>query len=1245
MAKVTLRASGGLNKDLDPNNLPEGDYSDANNIVFDTGKAGGAGAIRMLEAFAATGITYPDTVKATFQNADGLIYVLTKNATKAAIHRIDTAISTTTQLFIYTHGVTTDFVPDLVVLGTSIVWNYCESGTVLIHSLDRTVSGGEYTTLADLKLQKKTPNNVVTIQKYLTGGNPVEFLEANDFQFASRYKYDSGEFSVLSNYSQMYKGEKGTVKYIFAFDFSGTPTYVTEIEIYVKIGNIGTWRRMATQLKSVTDPITWVGQIYESLDIITSSKSFDAVPVNANHIEAAKNRIFLANIQDDYTADNANKLTFTVTNGYALGTSGTSKSYITGETGSTYSATSSETTANGSGYVKPLANNSTYDVGIAFYDEALKTRGVEAYSKIQTGKFAYPIIPTIAVTPTTGWVKPTWAKYAQLVYTKNKEKSFIFEGFASNIYFEIEITETNAITKEVTTFDGPRQSITIDDVNKVKYLVVDIMGMYKTGQYYTYQKGDKISINTGTDAGLLEMDIYSQKDNLIYCIYTKGVAVTMPSIPVPANLFFEIYTPKQIQEEQDLVFYESGSLVDISSWTVGTGTTFSGDGLLNSTKFIGDMVFTKLSIPTYKTEPFKSNLEITDPQVVVLNRTTEVYCAMSSEIVNDYSYNVQELEKTQKISPLFTTIGTGATNQDGAVILDANKVPVTGGASGPTVRLANFYINSKQDPTSNYISVNYNLKVTYSINYISRTDGNDPSGNWAYYLKSQIMRVPYDNKKNVYLDAVKFGKYETFPGIVGSYASTSGTIGLAGQHKLILPTDINVDINANDQFYIDLSFVYILQGEVSGGSILLSKATTGQAVTFKVLANKTEAKVTSIYNTSTELNTTNSNFIVRNISNATTNPNWNTSSGKPLVLASKVVSPRRTNTIRYSGNYVPGTKINNLNSFFALDSNDTPIENGDIMSLQRASRLQGNGAMLLVMSKRECSYIFLGEQELSQGNNASIRALTSNLIGTIRSMGNGIGLQDKASVMNYKGVIWWWDDFTKKVAKYTDQGIEVISDIFMKSYFRGQGGTSNSASFAYDPFYNMVIVGFNSSNVSVGYSDNLKRWVSFYDFRTGFSESYGDRMVLIKDNIVYLSLQSGYNTFFGGTTYDSSITFLLNSKYPVLPRNLAIWHNMNVTDYTQSNYVKSGILSIDITNENNQVSKLLPSNFLVEDNRLYAHILRDKNTTGTIVESNLITGNYIVGYLNKFVLNLLDRSQSMKINSIDIEIEPVSGHS
>jgi hypothetical protein len=66
MAKVSLKATGGLNKDVDLNLLPEGDYSDATNIIFDSGKTGGAGAIKMLESITTAGFNFgSDTIKAT----------------------------------------------------------------------------------------------------------------------------------------------------------------------------------------------------------------------------------------------------------------------------------------------------------------------------------------------------------------------------------------------------------------------------------------------------------------------------------------------------------------------------------------------------------------------------------------------------------------------------------------------------------------------------------------------------------------------------------------------------------------------------------------------------------------------------------------------------------------------------------------------------------------------------------------------------------------------------------------------------------------------------------------------------------------------------------------------------------------------------------------------------------------------------------------------------------------------------
>jgi hypothetical protein len=67
----------------------------------------------------------------------------------------------------------------------------------------------------------------------------------------------------------------------------------------------------------------------------------------------------------------------------------------------------------------------------------------------------------------------------------------------------------------------------------------------------------------------------------------------------------------------------------------------------------------------------------------------------------------------------------------------------------------------------------------------------------------------------------------------------------------------------------------------------------------------------------------------------------------------------------------------------------------------------------------------------------------------------------------------------------------------------------------------------------------------------------------------------------------------------------------------------------------------------MEDNRLYAHVLRDVNTkrNNTAMANAIIEGDYIVGYLNKFVVTLKDKTQNMRITSIDVELAPVSGHS
>jgi hypothetical protein len=1229
MAKVSLKATGGLNKDVDPNLLPEGDYTAATNIIFDSGKTGGAGAIKMLESITTAGFNFgSDTIKDTFQAADGQIYVLTVNGATAYIYRIPITLDSKVTILSYTHSVSVDFDPDIKVLDNCIIWNYHATGTPLLFSLDGWTTTVVNPSIGDLTLVKRTPNNVFTVEKNQGAADSgLEFLETRDFQFAGRYQYKSGEYSVLGAYSQMYKGADGVSSYTFTYSFTGAPTNAEFFELYTRIGNAGVWRRIDTAKISTDTELSWTGQIYESLDTVTTAKPFDAIPISAKHIEIAKNRVFLANIVDDYDVSSAN-LDFTISelagSGYQPSTeSGTHATYLTTDNLAEAGISSKESVS--TAYYKPFANDSTYGIGLAYYDEAMKTRGVEKYIKFKTGKFAYPILPTIRVGLNAGWSKPSWARYAQLVYTKNISKSYIYEGFASNIFFELTSLETDPTTKAVTEITTISQSITADQFKNVKFMVVDLMGMFRAGYIYNFSADDRIAINTPN--GLFDFKIDSQSDNFLYCKYDKGT-MSNPVIPTTRNLYFEIYTPKQVPEDESLLFYEYGNLMDISSWTASTNKDISGAGTLNTNKLIGDMVFSKIDLPVYSTAPFIYNTTKSNPAIYADDAVTVANIAFASTMQSSLTNPGTATDVF--LIPTYTSFGA---NADEAVFINSSGVE---SATGPEVRISGFYDAGDQE-AGNKLIINYYIKASWVLRFDSLIPPATPSGSMRWVLTSQIYRVPYNNTTNTYGSAVVYGTEVGISDRTVTTATEGNSIDEIITQELLLSA--NANISANDKFYVRLKLTLTASGDIQQALINIAKQTSASnGIVMTLNGDRIKPIVNTTYNANSIISGATNKFVIRASSTATARPFWNISAGKPTVLISKNLNPTgRKNTIRYGGNYVAGTKINNLSSFFSLDSADVPIENGEIVSLQRASRLQGNGTMLLALCQNESAYLLLGEQELTQANNQGVLSISSNVIGTIRNLGYNYGLQDKQSSFNYKGNIWWWDNYNKKVIKYNEQGIELVSDNFMRSSFLTKSG---AARFAFDPFYNMCFVSIGSETTSLGYSDTLKRWVSEYTFKTDFAESYGDKMVLFKSGVVYKSLQSGFNAFLGAAAVDSTIAFTLNSRLPIMPLNVSITHDMNVMDYSQVNGVKANLLSIAISNENGQASAINETNFIAEDNRLYAHILRDSSSPGGLIE-----GNYIIGYLNNFVVSLKDKTQNMRLNSLDIEVQPISGHS
>jgi hypothetical protein len=333
-----------------------------------------------------------------------------------------------------------------------------------------------------------------------------------------------------------------------------------------------------------------------------------------------------------------------------------------------------------------------------------------------------------------------------------------------------------------------------------------------------------------------------------------------------------------------------------------------------------------------------------------------------------------------------------------------------------------------------------------------------------------------------------------------------------------------------------------------------------------------------------------------------------------------------------------GTAVNNISTFSVLDTVEVPNENGPIMSLQRATRLQGEGDMLLAICRNESSYILLGEVNSNQSDNSSFAALTTGLFGSVRNLGERTGIEHKQSVYNHNGDIYWWDNNRNIIVEFTKKGTSIISDVAMKSYFANKTGI---AKFAFDPFNNMLLVNVGGSD-SVAFSKIDKEWKSEFDINADFALHYGERTIYFKNGYLYRSLENAsgnkYGEFFG-TAYPGYIKMTVNTITPIMPLSVRVDHSMNVINYSNTNWVKSGLVDINITNENTQETNIKEVNFLLEDNKLYSHVLRDINSVG-----GLVSGRQMRGYSNNFKVNMKDNSQEMRIFGLEITFDKVSGH-
>lgn len=1181
MESKQLIPYGGLNLDDDPSNLPDGDYIDAQNMIFGPDVDGQGNAVKkypgLTQAHSAYSYPFAYTnavmVDATEDYENGAVFFLMRETTSAWIMKY--VVSTDTLSLAvpkYNHGGCTLTRANLRVLGDMIFWNYLNNGEPLSYYLQRDASTDTIGSNTDsILLAKEAPVTMLNVTATINSAvyrNPM--LCENDFEFTYRWVYDSGERSVLCQPFTLCKGRNNiqNISIDMAF-WSSAPDYVTAVEIYCRKTNDGVWVRIRTH--SSTTDIEWYGEQYESLSDDESITYFPYVPIETKAMEIALNTLFCGNNKMDYDPEDST-ISITIdssTDDLRLTSVGTDAySYFVrnavgvGYVDSPVDETQLSDFSRLPDWTMPFASNSIYSIGIAWFDNRYRTRGVIVKGQFKTGNMAYPILPQleIAVASTD---HPSWAAYYAVCVSKNDNYSRFYEGFASAVFFLYSDGGERYYVKQVN----------VANASQIISVVIDIAGMIKAGHVYSYAIGDRITLNYTDDsaATTYDFEVTGQDGNLVYAKFENFTS--MAGFGDYTNYFrydFIIYSP--IQSSAQKVYYPVGELRPISE--LASVTTYTiGPGSINSTNLaplIGDCVWDILTVPVYVKSPLKA-VETTEPSKTIIGEATQSDATFQLNTSSSYTDTLSEIYENNFDGALASNQYTfSETYNNGKLVLSGElKITLPNAINDSLIVAVAFLKNG-----STFVSANH------------------------YYKKLPITTS----------DGVEF----TF--------------------KLFATQDIDGTNNFVSTDYLSLYFVI---KTASTDVYSLYGNTTIELTGLQVEMQKADQnKIVYDLDPEVKFKTATKPVLIRRM-NLTGKNDWSRYSGMPLLEATDdpVYS---VNEIRHGGKYFENSKINNVSFFTALKKAGIPQEGGSIQALVRAARTQDQGNVLLCITKQRTYSVYLGETVVRDSGSTELLSLTSDMIGTINALKGDYGTTHPASIVTRLSNVYWFDASERKVIRYNLNGLQPISNIKMKSFFAARDGSPIGF---YDPFFEMYYIWFSgdsSENHAVGWSEGENRWKTFLTFNPDVSAYLDDyffsAVVPDADPVITKSLGTTYNNFFGPNTATSTkVKFMASSPVPIQPVSIVVRHNSDVTDWAQDNYVKQAIMTIVITNENGQQTTITSYMFERENNMLYAEVLMDENSAGGIIE-----GEIVEGYANAVELTINNTSSPQNQNQLAI---------
>ena len=374
---------------------------------------------------------------------------------------------------------------------------------------------------------------------------------------------------------------------------------------------------------------------------------------------------------------------------------------------------------------------------------------------------------------------------------------------------------------------------------------------------------------------------------------------------------------------------------------------------------------------------------------------------------------------------------------------------------------------------------------------------------------------------------------------------------------------------------------------------------------------------------------------------------WVTDSGKPNIIT-KLGQANNNTEILWSDTYISGTQINGSSTFRLGSQEFVYDECGSINKLQNTSKIIDQGSVILALCANETNSIYLGETQILDNTGATqFFSAGTGVINTINILKGNYGCIDPASVVQYRGSVYYFDANNGRWVQYSTNGLDNIASLKMSRFWKNWSykymSMSKSQIEAFgdrpyvfatvDPGHDELLVsipklsddppkGFLPDYPSIVYPFDIldyrgktisyklgtgaivqPHWQSAYTFNPEYFCTIQNRLFSFKNGNAWEHNQYLQNDFYG--VYSPSQIMFTSNILPQIPK---VYDNF----LSESNIIPNFIY---FYNEFPylQTSDLLDTDFVEKEGIWYAQILRNK-----VVPTN--SGNVYTGLLTAEVM-------------------------